>query len=217
MVQAAPIVVNFQTMADGAYGESAWDTLSLNADFGVDVDISGKYNGDDRYAYLDKGTAGLGMCRDLNGTGDAELNTKNPGSGSNLCLDASDDNVKGDGEELEFTFNEALTVTGIWFNNNHDPDYGMGGDTVLINGKEVVFGPTKDDAALGWLFEFTGTDGIFSASDILSIAYYDGTDSRYRAEEFYISAIAFVPEPAAIALFAVGLIGLGFARRRKHN
>jgi hypothetical protein len=219
-VQAAPVFINFQDMADNAYGESAWKPLSLKDDFGVDVDIYGRYDGSDVYAYLDANTAGLGVCRDLNDAGDAKLNTKNADSGSNLCKIASDDNVNvygSIGEELKFVFNEALTITNIWFNNNHDPDYGMDGDTVVIGGSNEVFSGGADDADLGWLFEFTGTDGIFSATDMLSIAYYDGIDTRFRAEEFYISAIEFtVPEPSIIALFAAGLFGLGFARRRRN-
>ena len=78
-----------------------------------------------------------------------------------------------------------------------------------------MFSGGADDADLGWLFEFSGTDGVFSALDELSIAYYTGTE--FRGEEFYISAIEIsaVPEPTVLVLLGLGLIGIGTVRRFK--
>lgn len=218
--QAIPTFVNFQTITDASYGESAWarqsdplslPRLNLNADFGIDVDIFGVYGSSEAYAYLDKGTAGLGVCRNVSSS--AVLG-KHPGSGSNLCNPSSDDNIKGAGEAVKLIFNEGLQVTKIWLNNNHDPDYGLNGDTVTIDGVNHTFNGPAQNSSLGWLYEFSGTDGIFGAADTLNIAYYTGTS--LRAEEFYISAIEFdaVPEPGTVALLGIGMLGIGMMRRR---
>ena len=220
---AQAVMINFQTMADGSYGESAWNTLSLAGDFGIDVDISGSHGSADAYAYLDAGTAGLGVCRNLNTAGKAKVDTKT-GNGSNLCAPGSDDNVNiydDIGESLQLLFNETVNVTKIWFNNNHDPDYGMDGDTVVIDGNNHTFGGPANDPDLGWLFEFTGTDGLFNIGNILDIAYYTctGTSNCLRDEEFYISAIEItsVPEPTALALIGIGFVGIGAARKLKRH
>jgi hypothetical protein len=60
-----------------------------------------------------------------------------------------------------------------------------------------------------FLLDLTVSDplsGLWTSSKGLSHAsiYYKGTPSK-------------VPEPSIIALFALGLLGLGLARRRKHN
>lgn len=222
---AADITINFQDMADGAWGESAWSTMSLLNDFGVDVDIMGAYGQSTAFAYLDRGNAGLGTCRNLNSSGVATVGTKTA-SGTNLCNPSSDDNVNiygGVGEGLKFTFNQNLTVKEIWFNNNHDPDYGMDGDTVVIGGVNHTFsGGPAPASTLGWLFDFDGLGKIFTVGEMLAIDYYVGTAAQ--GEEFYISAVVFdntppefdnrVPLPSTLVLLGLGLAGLG---ARKHS
>jgi hypothetical protein len=232
-VMALPIDVNFQDMADGSWGESAWKPLSLSADFGLDVDIYGTYNGNNVYAYLDYGKAGLGTCRDLNTTDPAKINTKKSGSGSNLCSPSSDDNVNvydGLGEGLKFLFNQNITVKDIWFNNNHDRDYGMEGDTVTVGGVNHTFVGARNDADLGWRYSFGGDGLTFAPTQMLTIDYFvPGDGSELRGEEFYISAVLFdlppqlstlrvpsaVPLPSTLALFGLGIAGLGWSRCKK--
>ena len=77
--------IDFQALADGSYGESAWQPLTL---FGlgingvvsggvVSIDESGAGVFTQGYAYLDSGNAGLGVCQEVaSGAG-----VKHPGSG----------------------------------------------------------------------------------------------------------------------------------------
>jgi hypothetical protein len=231
---ALETTVNFQTMADSDWGESAWSKLSLN-ELGLDVDITGIYNGDTVFAYLDhsgggnasrSGQAGLGTCRALNSNASSDV--KKPSNTSNSCSPSSDDNVNvydDKGEGLKFTFNQNLTVKEIWFNNNHDPDYGMDGDTVVINGSNHTFG-ARSNFDLGWLFEFGPEGFTFAPTQMLTIDYFvPGVGSNLLGEEFYISAVVFddtprdpdnpVPVPSTLALLGLGIAGLGARKRRK--
>jgi hypothetical protein len=221
---ATPYTINFQEMADGAWGESAWNPLAIDVDGNgtTDVNIFGKYGGATVFAYLDSGKAGLGTCRDLNSTGDSNLNKKT-GSGTNLCQDSSDDNVNiydGFGEELQFKFLKNLDITGIWFNNNHDPDKNLQGDYITIGSVTHLFDAAAGDPGKkGWLYEFNkgdGNTGMFTGGQQLSIKYAD--------EQFYISAVVFeytptnpdipVPLPSTLVLLGLGLAGLGARQRR---
>lgn len=224
---AGSYTINFQDMADGAWGESAWNPMPIDVDGNgtTDVNIFGKYGSQTVYAYLDAGTAGLGTCRELDTrTSQSKVaNTKYPSNGGNLCKDGSDDNVSfydGISEGLQFSFLKDLDITGIWFNNNHDNPKTLDGDTITIGNVDHMFSGAADNTKLGWLYSFGGDDantGQFNGGSTLDI--------KYKDEQFYISAVVFdytprnpdipVPLPSTLALFGLGLAGLGARRRRK--
>lgn len=216
--------VNFQAIADGVQGESAYVLWNSAADggYGVDFDITATGPNGPAHVYFDAGVAGLGVCSSgVSSTGPTG------GSRDNVCGDpianAADDNADQAGEMLTFTFNENTSVNEIWFNNNDDADWSLTGNTVnfqLNGGSMIEYTFTATDmldhpsnsTGLGWLFAFdnlAGIDANFVVGDKLTVAY-----GGSNAEEFYISAIN-VPEPTIVALLGLGLVGIGFARRSR--
>lgn len=205
MAQSAVVdFIDLTQSPTSGLGESAWGTLHLDIN-GIGLDITGHATNDtpngnnqvdnEQFAYLDWGRAGLGVCKDAVGA-----NVAHKGSGTNRCSPASDDNVTV-GEYLSFVFDADVVIQNFWFNNNHDGGFGNG-DKVTIDGQQ--FNVTRGYAG--------GANGIGS----FTVAANTALNVAYNNEEFYVSGmqVSAVPEPASIALIGVGLLGLGFARKR---
>ena len=223
---AQATLVNFQTLADGtaaqgAVGESAWTTFNT-ATYGIDIDITSTpqdplVQGTESYVYFDANTAGMGVCS-TGLFGGKTADTKYIGSSDNVCGDASDDNVSVKDESLVFKFNESTMLNSIWVNSNHDSS--LNNNTILFAVNGVFIAPAYtitnaflfDAGGLGYRIDFgigsTGFDGNFAVDDTLTVAF----DSSPTGQQFYVSAI-YVPEPGILALFGLGLVGIGFARR----
>jgi len=187
-------VIDFLTMANGnEYGTS---TLTVGTN-GI-LDITATKGEGDGFAYLDNGDAGLGVCGAINS--------------SNQCIDASDDNVTSN-EELTFSFKQLVRIDGIWINNNHDnPYYFSAGDTVMLNGQESA--PEIYDAKTS--YNALDIEGFFFGEvSQFTLGYNNDANSP----QFYVSKIAYtiisVPEPATLGLLALGLFGLGAARKKR--
>ena len=229
LASAQAVLIDFKTAAEPGpglpgevhYGESAYSSLNLFADFGIAVRISAtSASAANPLVYLDSGNAGMGVCPKVFATapvGSATNGTKN------LCDPSDDDNVKY-GERLRFDFDEAVVISKIWFNNNHDDDWSLVGDSIsILNDPPHMFtgivpdlvGPRKGDV----LYE---SSMYFAAGDFAYITFYDpscATNSRTQpcGDEFYLSAMEInrVPEPGTLALLGIAIAGLGSARGRK--
>lgn len=206
----------------GGLGESAWNVLTVgnmhitgHATQGLNP---GQDDDDQQFAYLDWGRAGLGVCKDV--TSSSIINMATTGNTTNRCSPSSDDNVTNE-EYLDFTFDQAVTVENLWFNNNHDGGFDAG-DKVSIGIAGMSLNPfdglTAFDVALGYApgspYAQAGMNGIGSffvaAGQTLRVAFNN--------EQFYISGMQVnaVPVPAAVWLFGTAFAGLiGFGRRKQ--
>ncbi len=115
-------------------------------------------------------------------------------------LGANSDGPSGDniqaGESITLTFNENTTLTGLFAYGDHE--YEPADRFLLVNGQAFAFG-----APGSWIdMNLSGTTFTIShAGD--------------RGSNFYVSAVRAVPEPGTLAMLGIGLIGAGFARRKK--
>ncbi len=160
--------------------------------------------------YLDSGNAGLGACTTLTTATFPQ------------CTPSDDDNVTVDGgiaESLFFFFSEAVSLGNLYLNNNHDGDRSLEGDTVVINGVTPVTlsgAPYADSIVDLSTLGINPTTGFSLSIGLTSGGACTGESTGINNCEFYVSKLEWssVPAPAPLALFGLGLLGMGAMRRR---
>ena len=93
---------------------------------------------------------------------------------------------------------------------------GFGNTTLLAIFSDGLF---LETGTVTMMFEVTGADPISPNATISFVI--DESDARFSGfsgagvDNVVVEAVVHVPEPGTLALFGLGLAGLGFARRRK--
>jgi hypothetical protein len=110
--------------------------------------------------------------------------------------------VAGFGQQFGFFFMDDSASTTAWTNNDGD-----------------VLGYSLYDIDVDYRSWMSGSESLFTAEDDDWILAFNttSTDGGYTDAVVLIEDISLIPEPSIIALFGLGLVGIGFARRRSQS
>jgi len=189
-------VFDFQRMADDNtytpyHGEKGFSTLGVTIG-GINLKATGSATNDDdnqQYAYLDKGRAGLGVCKDL--------------TGGLQCAPSSDDNVTY-GETLSLVFDTKVVIDSITFRDS--------GHNIWEANDNGFFSLQIDDNGFN-ATPFAPFPAMLMGTEFdFKYLLAKGSDWQFYIDSITVSA---VPLPPALLLFGAALGGIGFLGRRR--
>lgn len=198
---ASAATLDFLAEANSAErGEADGTVLPTTFMDGIAVTVSaGLFTGPgEAFAYLDKGDAGLGACKELTST--------------KQCNPSSDDNVTSN-EFVTIAFDMAYDLSGFVFRAaNHNVINASSTQTLLTN----INGAGFVETTFGALATGFALEGVTS----LSLGFGGSSPNQ-----FYLSSVnaeespfnADIPLPASLPLMLAGLGGLGIASRRRRK
>jgi hypothetical protein len=156
------------------------------------------------YQDLDRNHGGLGVVH------------KNYTSGADDSLESNEDEV------VFFKFAVEAILNKVFFNGDHKPTVDTG-NAIGANAVFNIFHST-DNVTYTSIYPNIGpffNSRVPDSGESLSVnagafQYWAVSATGYGSHASYIEAIDYdVPEPSIIALFGLGLFGLGFASRRR--
>jgi len=195
---AQAVLMDFEGFSDSNTTEGTINTFSSGA-FTVTLSAGSSQGGTGYDPYLDYGNAGVGVCKNSTAGYWPDATTSNKcrtPDGSSAA--AGDDNLQYL-EFLRLDFGQLVTITDLFFRDSHHHD--LNGN-VLFAVDSGGFGSSLFTNGLNGALSFTGNtlDITIGANDT----------------ELYLSRlnVRSVPEPGSFVLLGLGLLSLGFARRK---
>ena len=201
-------LLDFNATSLGVSSSTAYNSVSLSED-GIAVDVTAYTIENNGLGVINSlsslSTAGLGVYV----SGSNNLGVKSALSGDGSKMDGGSDQSDLD-EGLLFTFDQVVSLDYINFDN-----FGSGDDfNLTVDGVTLVVDFSGSDASL-YASQVSGQFDEYNFSGVTGtefLFWVDSNSDSFKIDRMEVSA---VPEPSILALFGLGLIGLGFGSRKR--